>query len=159
MGKIEFNVAQKEAVTSDKPYNRVVAGAGTGKTQVVSGRIQYLLDNGASGDEICAITFSKNAANEIVSRAERTVGHHVAGLTGTTFHALENEIALANWKKFGYRHKMTVIDDVQDLPMCDALLRRNPIYEWVGPSFTNYTQSKDTDFPALFALFPISCIR
>lgn len=140
--EIKFNDAQLEVIETDKEFSRVIAGAGTGKTQVVSGRIKHLLDNGATGDEICAITFSKNAANEIVSRAEKTVGHPIPGLTGTTFNALENEIALNNWKKFGYRHRMTVIDDVQDLPMCDALLRRNPIYEWVGSSFTNYTQSK-----------------
>lgn len=142
MNKIKFNPAQEEAVTSNYPYSRVIAGAGTGKTQVVSGRIKHLIENGADPSEICAITFSKNAANEIVDRVRKTIGKPVPGLTGTTFNALENQIALDNWQKFGYRHRMSVIDDVQDLPMCDALLRRHPIYEWVGASFTNYTQSK-----------------
>lgn len=148
MKGIKFNEHQIEAITTTYPYTRVIAGAGTGKTQVVSARIKYFLENGAKGNEICAITFSKNAANEIVSRAEKTIGYKVPGLTGTTFNALENEIALDNWEKFGYRHRMSVIDDVQDLPMCDCLLRRHPIYEWVGPSFTNYTQTKSFIFPS-----------
>lgn len=148
MKGIKFNEHQIEAITTTYPYTRVIAGAGTGKTQVVSARIKYFLENGAKGNEICAITFSKNAANEIVSRAEKTIGYKVPELIGTTFNALENEIALDNWEKFGYRHKMSVIDDVQDLPMCDCLLRRHPIYEWVGPSFTNYTQTKSFIFPS-----------
>lgn len=142
MGKVNYNPAQQEAIVSDKKYVRVIAGAGAGKTQVNSEVIAHKLNAlGAKPEEILAITFSKNGATEIKDRAARTVGHILPGLTATTFNALENEITLDNWEKFGFRHRPSVIDDVQDLPMCDILLRRHPILEWTGSSFKNYTMT------------------
>lgn len=142
MGKVNYNPAQQEAIVSDKKYIRVIAGAGAGKTQVNSEVIAHKLNAlGAKPEEILAITFSKNGATEIKDRAARTVGHVLPGLTATTFNALENEITLDNWEKFGFRHRPSVIDDVQDLPMCDILLRRHPILEWTGSSFKNYTMT------------------
>lgn len=142
MGKVTYNPAQQEAIISDKKYVRVIAGAGAGKTQVNSEVIAHKLNAlGAKPEEILAITFSKNGATEIKDRAARTVGHILPGLTATTFNALENEITLDNWEKFGFRHRPSVIDDVQDLPMCDILLRRHPILEWTGSSFKNYTMT------------------
>ena len=142
MTKVKYNPAQQEAIVSDKKYIRVIAGAGAGKTQVNSEVIAHKLNElGAKPEEILAITFSKNGATEIKDRAARTVGHVLPGLTATTFNALENEITLDNWEKFGFRHRPSVIDDVQDLPMCDILLRRHPILEWTGSSFKNYTMT------------------
>lgn len=142
MGKVNYNPAQQEAIVSDKKYIRVIAGAGAGKTQVNSEVIAHKLNElGAKPEEILAITFSKNGATEIKDRAARTAGHVLPGLTATTFNALENEITLDNWEKFGFRHRPSVIDDVQDLPMCDILLRRHPILEWTGSSFKNYTMT------------------
>lgn len=142
MSKVTYNPAQQEAIVSDKKYIRVIAGAGAGKTQVNSEVIAHKLNAlGAKPEEILAITFSKNGATEIKDRAARTAGHVLSGLTATTFNALENEITLDNWEKFGFRHRPSVIDDVQDLPMCDILLRRHPILEWTGSSFKNYTMT------------------
>ena len=142
MSKVNYNPAQQEAIVSDKKYIRVIAGAGAGKTQVNSEVIAHKLNElGAKPEEILAITFSKNGATEIKDRAARTAGHVLPGLTATTFNALENEITLDNWEKFGFRHRPSVIDDVQDLPMCDILLRRHPILEWTGSSFKNYTMT------------------
>ena len=142
MTKVTYKPAQQEAIVSDKKYVRVIAGAGAGKTQVNSEVIAHKLNAlGAKPEEILAITFSKNGATEIKDRAERTAGHVLPGLTATTFNALENEITLDNWEKFGFRHRPSVIDDVQDLPMCDILLRRHPILEWTGSSFKNYTMT------------------
>ena len=142
MTKVKYNPAQQEAIVSDKKYIRVIAGAGAGKTQVNSEVIAHKLNAlGAKPEEILAITFSKNGATEIKDRAARTVGHVLPGLTATTFNALENEITLDNWEKFGFRHRPSVIDDVQDLPMCDILLRRHSILEWTGSSFKNYTMT------------------
>lgn len=142
MSKVNYNPAQQEAIVSDKKYIRVIAGAGAGKTQVNSEVIAHKLNAlGAKPEEILAITFSKNGATEIKDRAARTAGHVLPGLTATTFNALENEITLDNWEKFGFRHRPSVIDDVQDLPMCDILLRRHPILEWTGSSFKNYTMT------------------
>lgn len=142
MSKVNYNPAQQEAIVSDKKYIRVIAGAGAGKTQVNSEVIAHKLNAlGTKPEEILAITFSKNGATEIKDRAARTAGHVLPGLTATTFNALENEITLDNWEKFGFRHRPSVIDDVQDLPMCDILLRRHPILEWTGSSFKNYTMT------------------
>lgn len=141
---MSLNEAQAKAAYSKNMYDCIIAGAGTGKTFTVNEKIRCLIeDEKVPGDHICAITFSKNGAKEMLDRVTRTFGFQVPGLMVSTFNALEYEIAMENYQKFGYRHKMTVIDDVQELPMCDELLRRHPIYEWVGASFTNYTQAKN----------------
>lgn len=141
---MSLNKAQAEAAHSKYMFDAIIAGAGTGKTFTVNEKIRYLIEQEkVPADHICAITFSKNGAKEMLDRVTKTFGFHVPGIKIVTFNALEYEIAINNYKKFGYRHRMTVIDDVQELPMCDELLRRHPIYEWVGSSFTNYTHAKN----------------
>lgn len=72
-----LNDNQFLAVTTNKKRVLVVAGAGSGKTRVLTSRIQYLLDNGADLSEICAFTFTNKAAREMQSRIKAKLGEDI----------------------------------------------------------------------------------
>ena len=73
----ELNDNQFQAVTTNKQKVLVVAGAGSGKTRVLTTRIQYLLDNGADLTDICAFTFTNKAAREMLSRIKKKLGEDI----------------------------------------------------------------------------------
>ena len=84
----------------------VVAGAGTGKTTVLTRRIACLVEEGhAQADEILALTYTDNAAREMAERARAELGEQAKGLRCKTFHAYCNELLIASGKGFG------VLDD------------------------------------------------
>ena len=64
----KFNEIQKQIITTDKPHVLVCSAAASGKTQTLIGRLKYLLDSGVDPSEIVAITFTNNAASEILKR-------------------------------------------------------------------------------------------
>ena len=66
-----LNKEQYRAVTTKSKKVLVIAGAGSGKTKVLTDRIAYLLDNGVSKDEIVAFTFTKRAAKEMEYRLNK----------------------------------------------------------------------------------------
>ena len=70
-----LNENQKRAVTSSSPYVRIIAGAGSGKTRVLTTRIAFLVDEiGADPKKIAAITFTNKAAREMKQRVETMLG-------------------------------------------------------------------------------------
>lgn len=83
-----LNPNQLKAVTSLKPKILVMAGAGSGKTKVLTTRIKYLLDIGASVSDICAFTFTNKAAREMKWRLEQMIkSDNVETPTISTFHS------------------------------------------------------------------------
>ncbi len=98
-----LNPAQSEAVTHSGGPLLVVAGAGSGKTRVLTRRIAWLIDQGASPFEILAITFTNKAANEMLQRATALVGERVGGLWGGTFHHMANRILRRQATRLGYQ--------------------------------------------------------
>ncbi|MGH9510787.1 MAG: ATP-dependent helicase [Terriglobales bacterium] len=87
----------------------VIAGAGTGKTTVLTRRIAHLIREGhARPDEILAVTYTENAAREMRERVESELGRHEVHIRICTFHAYCNNLLIAHRKNFG------VLDD-QDL--------------------------------------------
>ncbi len=101
---------QREAIQHVHGPVLVIAGAGTGKTTVLTRRIAHLVREGhARPDEILAVTYTKNAAQEMRQRVEEELrGTSLSGLHIATFHEYCNELLIQNGKKFG------VLDD-QDL--------------------------------------------
>src|ERR1700738_2992234 len=84
---LEMNDAQKRAITHGQGPLLVIAGAGTGKTRVITERIRYLLesDSTLSGENILGLTFTKKAAGEMKARVVRAVGERGKDVTLATF--------------------------------------------------------------------------
>src|SRR5205814_4075456 len=86
---LKLNEAQERAVTHGAGPLLVIAGAGTGKTRVITERIRHLLERDSSllGENILGLTFTKKAAGEMLRRVRKTCGERAHGITLTTFHA------------------------------------------------------------------------
>src|SRR5947207_9132108 len=83
----ELNADQRAAAFHAEGPLLIIAGAGTGKTRTLVYRVAHLLDRGVSPDRILLLTFTRRAAHEMLSRAERLVGSSSARVQGGTFHA------------------------------------------------------------------------
>src|SRR5437667_11968773 len=98
---------QQQAIEHVSGPMLVVAGAGTGKTTVLTQRIARLIREGhARPDEILAVTYTENAAREIRERVQSELrGSNVGNLQTATFHAYCNGLLIRSGKKFGLLHE------------------------------------------------------
>src|SRR5271157_3260048 len=83
-----LNESQREAVTAPARHLLVVAGPGTGKTLTIVRRIAYLLEQGASPEQIIAVTFTNRAAREMRERIQTLLRTQASGMFIGTFHLL-----------------------------------------------------------------------
>src|SRR5713226_1251213 len=86
---LKFNEAQRRAITHGEGPLLVIAGAGTGKTRVITERIRHLLQSDASlsGENILGLTFTKKAAGEMKARVVKATGERGKAVTLATFHS------------------------------------------------------------------------
>src|SRR6202035_137999 len=86
---LDVNEAQRRAITRRAGPLLVIAGAGTGKTRVITERIRHLLETDASlaGENILGLTFTKKAAGEMKARVVKAVGERGKDVTVATFHS------------------------------------------------------------------------
>src|SRR5580704_2505694 len=86
---LKLNAAQKRAITHGEGPLLVIAGAGTGKTRVITERIRHLLESDASlqGENILGLTFTKKAAGEMKSRVVKAAGERGKDVVLATFHS------------------------------------------------------------------------
>src|SRR3954462_6849630 len=106
-----LNEPQREAVIHDEGPLLVLAGAGSGKTRVLTHRIAYMVGTeGASPGEILAITFTNKAAKEMRERVEMLVGPRVRAMWVMTFHAACTRMLRAEGEKLGYTRGFTIYD-------------------------------------------------
>src|ERR1700681_457407 len=86
---LQLNDAQRRAITHGEGPLLVIAGAGTGKTRVITERIRHLLqsDTNLSGENILGLTFTDKAAGEMKARVVKTVGERGKDVTLKPFHA------------------------------------------------------------------------
>jgi DNA helicase II / ATP-dependent DNA helicase PcrA len=114
----ELNSAQREAVTHGDGPLLVLAGAGSGKTRVLTHRIAYLLATGrARPGEILAITFTNKAAQEMRDRVERLVGRATRAMWVMTFHSACARIMRVEAERLGYSRSFTIYDEADSLRM------------------------------------------
>ncbi len=106
-----MNDPQRQAVLHDTGPALVLAGAGSGKTRVLTHRIAYLVQSGrARHDEILAITFTNKAAQEMRDRVEGMLGARIKGMWVTTFHSACVRILRSEADKLGYTKSFTIYD-------------------------------------------------
>ena len=106
-----LNDSQREAVTHIKGPLMIVAGAGSGKTKVLTTRIAHLMANGVDAFNILALTFTNKAAAEMKERIEKILGNSEArNLYVGTFHSVFARILRAEAHKLGYPSNFTIYD-------------------------------------------------
>jgi DNA helicase-2/ATP-dependent DNA helicase PcrA len=106
-----LNVPQREAVTHGDGPLLILAGAGSGKTRVLTHRIAWLVQTGrARAGELLAITFTNKAAQEMRERVELLLGHSTRGMWVMTFHAACARIMRAEAPRLGYTRQYTIYD-------------------------------------------------
>jgi DNA helicase-2/ATP-dependent DNA helicase PcrA len=106
-----LNPPQREAVTAGAGPLLILAGAGSGKTRVLTHRIAYLLRTGqARADEILAITFTNKAAQEMRERVELLVGRATRAMWVMTFHSACARMLRADAHRLGYTRQFTIYD-------------------------------------------------
>ena len=126
----ELNDAQREAVTTIEGPLLVIAGAGSGKTRVLTYRVAHLLAAaGVQPNEILAITFTNKAAGEMRERIEAAVGARARAIWILTFHAACGRILRREAERLGYRSNFTIYDQsdqVRLVRQCLEELERDP---------------------------------
>ena len=106
-----LNEPQRDAVTYGPGPQLILAGAGSGKTRVLTHRIAYLVaTDAAKPNEILAITFTNKAAGEMRDRAELLVGRRVRAMWVMTFHAACARMLRAEAARLGYTRQFTIYD-------------------------------------------------
>ena len=126
----DLNPAQREAVLTTEGPLLVIAGAGSGKTRVLTHRIAHLIAAcGVKPNEILAITFTNKAANEMRERLERLIGNQARAVWALTFHSACGRILRREAERLGYRANFTIYDSadqVRLVKLCLEELEKDP---------------------------------
>ncbi len=119
----DLNPAQREAVLATEGPLLVIAGAGSGKTRVLTHRVGHLITAcGVKPNEILAITFTNKAANEMKERLEDLLGPTARRLWILTFHAACGRILRREAPRLGYRTNFTIYDQADQVRLTKACL-------------------------------------
>src|SRR5947207_6093089 len=143
-----LNDAQREAVTHDTGPLLIVAGAGTGKTTVITRRIAYLIDQGkARPEEILALTFTDKAAAEMEARVDELVPYGYADVEIATFHAFGDALLRGHSLEIGLQNDFRVLSRAEQVIFLRYRLFDLPLarYRPLGDP-TRYLQSLITLF-------------
>lgn len=131
----DLNPAQRAAVESVDGPVLVLAGAGTGKTRVLTTRLTHILALGkARPHNILAVTFTNKAAREMMERIERLVGYRAEGLWLGTFHALAAKILRRHAELVGLKPNFTIIDADDQVRLVKQIMKERNIADDQAPA-------------------------
>jgi len=120
----DLNPTQREAVAATEGPVLVVAGAGSGKTRVLTYRIAHLIrDLNVSPNAILAITFTNKAADEMTQRVGRLVGGMVRSMWVSTFHSACVRVLRREATRLGYRSGFSIYDDADSLRLLRMVIK------------------------------------
>ena len=105
-----LNRAQYDAVVNYQNPSLIIAGAGSGKTRVLTSRIAYMLEQGIKPYNILALTFTNKAAEQMRSRIEQMVGDAARYIRMGTFHSVFSRILRENAERIGYTQSYTIYE-------------------------------------------------
>jgi DNA helicase-2/ATP-dependent DNA helicase PcrA len=106
-----LNDPQRQAVSHRSGPLLILAGAGSGKTRVLTMRIANLIHHGVEADRILALTFTNKAAREMRTRLNALIGRSPQGLWVGTFHAIATRMLRPHADRIGYRAGFTIFDE------------------------------------------------
>lgn len=123
----QLNDPQKQAVTETEGPVMIIAGAGSGKTRVLTYRIANLIHKGVDPFNIIALTFTNKAAKEMRNRIETVVGHEARNLWMGTFHSIFAKILRIEADKLGYPSHFTIYDSEDSKSLIKSILKEMQI--------------------------------
>ena len=120
----DLNESQKQAVINSEGPSLVIAGAGAGKTRVLTYRIVHLLNKGVPARKILALTFTNKAAKEMKERITRIVSPEISRyLWMGTFHSIFAKILRIEGEKLGYKSNFTIYDTSDSRSLLRSVIR------------------------------------
>jgi len=123
----ELNPQQKEAVINTEGPSLIIAGAGSGKTRVLTTRIAYLIHQGVDPFRILALTFTNKAANEMKSRIISMSGADARNLWMGTFHSVFARLLRVESLRLGYPANFTIYDTDDSKNVIKSILKEENI--------------------------------
>ena len=142
-----LNDEQKEAVTYLNGPLLVLAGAGSGKTKVLTSRIAYLIEKGVNPYNILAITFTNKAAAEMKNRVVKLIGGEASSMQISTFHSFGLRIIRENYEYLNLSNNFAIFDTEDSLTAIKRVLKKLDIDSNKFPpkSFRNKISSLKND--------------
>ena len=125
----QLNDSQRAAVTCTEGASLIVAGAGSGKTRVLTYRIAYLLQQGVPASRIMALTFTNKAAREMKERIQKLVSDEARYLMMGTFHHVCTKLLRPNADKLGFTRDFTIYDTTDSKSVIKAICKERGLDE------------------------------
>ncbi|MBD3188015.1 AAA family ATPase [Candidatus Bathyarchaeota archaeon] len=129
-----LNDQQEKATTHGDGPALIIAGAGTGKTRVLTSRVAWLLKNGFEQDEIMLVTFTKKAANEMIDRICMATGFPCPTLIAGTFHHVAHLFLRKHARKVGLDPGFSIIDRADSTRIMESIVLELTQYREELPS-------------------------
>ncbi len=130
----DLNDHQRQAVTAEPSNILVLAGAGSGKTRVLTHRIAWICEvNGLSPFSVLAVTFTNKAASEMRGRVEKLLGIAAGAMWVGTFHGLAHRLLRAHWKEANLPQAFQILDSDDQLRMVKRVIRQLELDETRWP--------------------------
>lgn len=125
---VGLNKEQKEAVLATEGPLLIMAGAGSGKTRVLTHRVAHLIqDNGVMPWRVLAITFTNKAAREMKDRVEKLLHEQAEGVWISTFHALCVRILRRDAEYIGYSRSFSIADPSEQKTLMKQIMKNNNV--------------------------------